>query len=222
MRIRSVRLVLSLVGLLVLGGRRGSGRRLDERCRHLGVPLPRARRRKRRVRRARQRRRELGSRSVGGGSRVAHPRPAWRRTARRSLPAWTLAPGQHYLFTNNAAGGYSGRGSWRHDLRHRISPTGPGGVASHWPTRRPSIDGVGGDGIGGTQCREGTGISGMPTTNGDNSYERVGGTLDTENNATDFLGPKPGNPQKSEATRQRPSPECVQHSRPRTARRTWR
>ena len=54
------------------------------------------------------------------------------------------------------------------------------------------------DGVGSpnSPCREGTGIT-TPTANGDNSFERLGGTTDTNDNAADFQGPKPGNPQNS-------------------------
>jgi hypothetical protein len=118
---------------------------------------------------------------------------------RVAVPAGVvLAPGQHYLFTNNnATGGYSG--SVPGDTNYGTGFTDGAGARITLADGTP-VDGVGGTGIGGTQCREGTGITGMPTTNGDQSYERVGGTLDTDNNATDFLGPKPGNPQKFGAT----------------------
>ncbi|HMJ97021.1 MAG TPA: lamin tail domain-containing protein [Thermoleophilaceae bacterium] len=54
------------------------------------------------------------------------------------------------------------------------------------------------DGVGSpnSPCREGTGIL-TPAANGDNSFERLGGTTDTNNNQPDFQGPKPGNPQNS-------------------------
>ena len=62
----------------------------------------------------------------------------------------------------------------------------------------------------------------MPTTNGDNSYERIGGTQDTENNATDFAGPKPGNPQNFGADRQRRRAERDEHDAGERSRRTSR
>jgi uncharacterized protein len=54
------------------------------------------------------------------------------------------------------------------------------------------------DGVGSpsSPCREGTGIV-TPTTNTDSSFERLGGTTDTNDNAADFQGPKEGNPQNS-------------------------
>jgi uncharacterized protein len=115
-----------------------------------------------------------------------------------------LQAGEHYLFVNNnASGPYSGTvpgdrtyGTGFSDGAGARIVTGSGTV----------VDGVGGDGVGGTQCREGIGISGMPTVNGDQSYERkLGGTLDTDNNASDFAGPKPGNPQNHAAADAAPS-----------------
>lgn len=108
--------------------------------------------------------------------------------------ATSLASGQHYLFVNNnSSGGYSG--AIAGDQTYGTGFTDGAGTRIVDATGAV-VDGAGGTGVGGTQCREGTGISGMPTTNGDNSYERLnGGTLDTDNNATDFAGPKPGNPQ---------------------------
>ena len=113
---------------------------------------------------------------------------------RSTIPAGTsLASGQHYLFVNNAAGGYSG--AIAGDRTYGVGFS-DGAGARMIDATSAVVDGVGGSGIGGTQCREGAGITGMPGTNGDNSYERLsGGTRDTENNATDFAGPKPGNPE---------------------------
>jgi hypothetical protein len=119
---------------------------------------------------------------------------------RVAVPSGTsLASGQHYLFVNNnASGGYSG--AVPGDRTYGTGFT-DGAGARIVDTIGAVVDGVGGTGIGGTQCREGTGISGMPTANGDNSYERLGGgSLDTDNNATDFAGPKPGNPENRSST----------------------
>jgi predicted extracellular nuclease len=117
-------------------------------------------------------------------------------STRVTVPAGiVLAPGQHYLFTNNAAtGGYTG--SVPGDTPYGVGFTDGAGARITLPDETTVVDGVGGNGIGGTQCREGSGIVGMPTTNGDQAYERVGGTQDTDDNVADFLGPKASNPQK--------------------------
>lgn len=119
-------------------------------------------------------------------------------------PGITLGPGQHYLFTNGSSSfGYSGSVPGDQTYSTGISD----GSGARIVNGALVVDGVGGSGTAGTQCREGTGISGMPTTNGDNSYERsAGGTLDTDNNATDFSGPKTGNPQNMGSTPPPPVP----------------
>ena len=106
-----------------------------------------------------------------------------------------LAAGGSYLFANDAAGGYSGT----------VDPdqTYGTGITDFAAANQSGIlivddEGVIRDGVGSpaSPCREGTGFA-TPTTNGDNSFERVGGTTDTNDNASDFTGPKPGNPQSS-------------------------
>jgi predicted extracellular nuclease len=116
-------------------------------------------------------------------------------SSRVTVPAGvTLQAGEHYLFfNNNATGGYSG--SVPGDTGYGTGFT-DGAGARIVNAASAVIDGVGGDGVGGTQCREGAGITGMPTANGDQSYERKsGGTQDTDDNPADFSGPKTGNPQ---------------------------
>lgn len=113
-------------------------------------------------------------------------------TVRTTVPAGVvLQPGEHYLFTNSQ--GYSGSVAG-----NRTYATGfADGAGVRLDTAADAaVDGVGGSGTGGTQCREGVGIAGMPTANGDQSYERkLAGTVDTDNNMDDFVGPKPGNPE---------------------------
>ena len=126
-----------------------------------------------------------------GCSSSAPGNPTTRATVNAGV---TLSPGQSYLFTNSTApGAYSG--------------TVPGdqtygtGITDFSSTNTPGIRLMNGtvfvDGVGApsSPCREGTGFT-TPGTNGDNSFERVGGTLDNDNNVTDFAGPKAGNPQK--------------------------
>ena len=110
-----------------------------------------------------------------------------------------LAPGQHYLFTNsNLSGPYSG--TVPGDLTYGTGFSDGAGARITLADGTTVIDGVGGSTISGLQCREGTGISTMTGVNFDQSYERIGGVQDTENNATDFAGPKAGNPQNSGPT----------------------
>ncbi len=103
-----------------------------------------------------------------------------------------LAPGQSYLFANNGAAGYSGA-----ILQDQSYGTGiTDFAANNFAGIRLLAGAVIVDGVGSPQspCREGTGFN-TPAANGDNSFERIGGTQDTDDNATDFAGPKAGNPQ---------------------------
>jgi predicted extracellular nuclease len=106
-----------------------------------------------------------------------------------------LAAGASYLFANDAAAGYSGS----------VEPdeTYGTGITDFAAGNQSGIlivddEGVIRDGVGSpaSPCREGTGFT-TPTANGDNSFERLGGTTDTNDNASDFTGPKPGDPQSS-------------------------
>jgi hypothetical protein len=106
-----------------------------------------------------------------------------------------LGPGQHYLFTNSSTSGGPYSGTVLGNTTYATGFSDGSGARMTLADGTTVVDGVGGTGIAGTDCREGTGISGMPTTNGDHSYERVGGTQDTNDNATDFTGPKAGSPQ---------------------------
>ena len=110
-----------------------------------------------------------------------------------------LAPGGSYLFGNDATGGYSGivapdqtYGTGFTDF----SATNFSGI------RIVDAGGTVRDGVGSpsSPCREGIGLltpSNPPSPNADYSFERLGGTTDTNNNLPDFQGPKPGNPQNS-------------------------
>jgi hypothetical protein len=105
-----------------------------------------------------------------------------------SIPA-----GGHFLFTNAAAGGYSGAVAG--DATYTTGFTDGAGARILAPGAIV-VDGVSGTLTAASDCREGTGIAAMPTANGDNSYERKGGgTQDTDDNSADFAGPKAGNPQ---------------------------
>jgi len=118
---------------------------------------------------------------------------------RATVPAGVvLQAGEHYLFVNNnASGGYSG--SVAGDRTYGTGFT-DGAGARIVTGANAVVDGVSGTLTAASDCREGAGIPGMPTTNGDQSYERkLDGTQDTDNNLNDFVGPKTGNPQNHAA-----------------------
>ena len=117
-------------------------------------------------------------------------------STRATVPDGTTIPaGGSYLFTNdNASGPYSGTVPGDTTYGTGISDAGGVQIANAADVR---IDGVANQDSGADQCREGTGIN-LPTANGDNGFERkLGGTQDTDDNATDFSGPKPSNPQNA-------------------------
>ena len=115
-----------------------------------------------------------------------------------------LAPGQHYLFTNTAPGGYSGTVPGDANYSTGISDTGGARLLA---ADGATLDQAGSAGT--NPCKEGAGLTTLPITNGDNnSFERRdGGRQDTDDNAADFVGPKAGNPQNSGNT---PEPPPVQ------------
>jgi uncharacterized protein len=130
---------------------------------------------------------------VGGwqlqGCAAASGAPSTRAT----VPAGTTIPaGGSYLFTNTAANGYSG--SVPGDATYGVGISDDGGVRIE--NAGIAVDGVGKQDAGPDQCREGTGLN-FPTADADNGFERAGGNQDTDDNATDFTGPKPSNPQNS-------------------------
>ena len=116
-------------------------------------------------------------------------------STRATVPAGTaIAPGGSYLFTNNGSSGYSGTVTGDQNYSTGV---GDGGGLVLGDAGNGVIDRVGATATS-EACREGVGIAGIPTSNGDNSYERrVGGTQDTDDNAADFEGPKAGNPHNS-------------------------
>lgn len=128
---------------------------------------------------------------------------------RTTIPAGTiLKPGQHYLFTNSASGGYSGAVTG-----DRSYSTGFTDFQSSNASGLRVVDASGAviDGAGSpnSPCREGTGIT-TPATSGDNSFERKnGGRQDTDSNAADFEGPKAGNPQNLSGGGGDPGPEIT-------------
>ena len=115
----------------------------------------------------------------------------------------TLAAGQAYLFANNtASGGYSGTAA-----PDETYGTGFTDFAASNQSGMRLANGSGAtiDQVGSpaSPCREGAGFTtpDSPTTGFDRSFERVGQTQDTDNNAADFQGPKAGNPENFEMTK---------------------
>lgn len=110
---------------------------------------------------------------------------------RATVPSGTaLGPDQHFLFTNTAAGGYSGAVPGDAGYNTGFADNGGARLADAAGT---VVDQAGSSGT--NPCKEGAGLS-LPTANGDNSFERKnGGAQDTDDNAADFDGPKAGNPQ---------------------------
>jgi len=125
-------------------------------------------------------------------------------STRTTVPAGTvLQPGQHYLFTN---GGYSGTVAG--DATYSTGLADTGGVRII-DAAGAVIDGAGSSDGATDVCREGVGLD-IPTSNGDNSFERKnGGRQDTDDNAADFEGPKAGNPQNSGEAPEPPEPEVT-------------
>jgi predicted extracellular nuclease len=110
----------------------------------------------------------------------------------------TLSPGQSYLFANTTSPGYSGAVAPDQTYGTGITDFASSNFAG---IRIVTAAGAVVDGVGspGSPCREGTGFN-TPGANGDSSFERLLGTQDTNNNVSDFAGPKAGNPQKYGAT----------------------
>jgi predicted extracellular nuclease len=119
----------------------------------------------------------------------------------------TLPPGGAYLLTNSSSSGGPYSGSVPGDQTYSS------GIADNGGMRLENGAGVLQDAVGSSSvvgtanCREAGGIVGIPTSNGDNSYERIGGVQDTDDNAADFAGPKAGNPQNSQPTTADDGPE---------------
>jgi hypothetical protein len=105
-----------------------------------------------------------------------------------------LGPGQSYLFANSTVPDYSGTVEPNQTYGTGITDFAASNFAG---IRIVDTSGTVADGVGSPQspCREGTGFV-TPGTNGDNSFERIGGTADTDNNVADFTGPKTGDPQR--------------------------
>jgi hypothetical protein len=115
--------------------------------------------------------------------------PSTRATVNAGV---VLGPGQSYLFANITAPGYSGSVTPDQTYGTGITDFAAANFAGiRLVAGSTVVDGVGSPN---SPCREGTGFT-TPGTNTDNSFERIGGTQDTDDNVTDFVGPKAGNPQ---------------------------
>ena len=180
-------------------GRRGAaGSGVHERRRHLGVPHPRAGGRQRRVHRAAERRARRPSTSPAGCSRDAppaswrrfEPRNGGRRCRARPGPVVPLCEQRRRRLLRLRRAGS--------ELRHRHHDFAAANLAaSGSSTARPSWTASARRTA--PAAKAPVPDAGQPDT-ADNSFERVGGTQDTDNNVADFTGPKPGNPQRFGAT----------------------
>jgi predicted extracellular nuclease len=105
----------------------------------------------------------------------------------------TLDPGESFLFANT---GFSGRVP-----ADQTYGTGISDFAADNQSGARILDGEGAvvDGVGSPMslCREGMGIV-TPITNTDSSFERTGGTQDTDNNSADFQAKTPSDPENSD------------------------
>lgn len=120
-------------------------------------------------------------------------------TIRATVPAATsIGPGCYYLFTNSATGGYSGAVAGNQTYATGI--TDDGGIAI-LDAAAVIVDQAGMS--AGSAYKEGTVLAPTPSNN-NQSYERKpgnpsGNSLDTNNNATDFLfNAASSNPQNSQ------------------------
>ena len=110
----------------------------------------------------------------------------------------TLAAGASYLFANTGtatAPGYSGTVDADQEYGTGITDFAANNFAG---IRIVDASGTVRDGVGAPQspCREGTGFT-TPTANSNSSFERLGGTTDTNNNVADFQARTPSDPQNS-------------------------
>ena len=107
----------------------------------------------------------------------------------------TLAPNQAYLFTNDAASGYSGSVPGDQTYGTGVSDFASTSFAGiRLMNGATVVDGVGAPN---SPCREGTGIT-TTTVNGDVSYARD--AVDNNDNAADFASRTPSDPQNSGGT----------------------
>ncbi|MGH3129692.1 MAG: endonuclease/exonuclease/phosphatase family protein [Gaiellaceae bacterium] len=115
-------------------------------------------------------------------------------TNRATIPTGTSIPaGGHYLFTHT---GFSGTVTGDRTYGVGISDNAGARIVTDTGMY---VDGVGAAGGPAVTCREGAGLA-IPTTNGENAFERKdGGRQDTDDNASDFIGPKAADPQAASA-----------------------
>jgi len=138
--------------------------------------------------------RNTGSAPVDvGGWRLVGCSTSGPTGTRATVPAATSLPaGGSYLLTNAGAGGYSGTVPGDRTYTTGIADTGGARLETAGATLQ--------DAVGSTRtaaaCREGAGLS-FPSANGENAFERKGGTQDTGDNAADLAGPQAAAPQNA-------------------------
>ena len=129
---------------------------------------------------------------VGGWS-VWGTNTAGANSQRAAIPARvTLLPGEHYLLTNTAASGYSGASPG--DTSYTVGVVDGGGIQLRSATGAV-VDAAGFTTALPASFREGAGLLAQLVTNTNRSYERSGGTQDTDVNSADFAIKSPSGPQ---------------------------
>ncbi len=132
-----------------------------------------------------------------GGYLLRGSNSAGTVTTRATIPAGTMIPGRgHYLFTNSAAGGYSG--SVPGNQTYSTGITDDGGIAIT-TSAFVVLDSVGMS--SGSAYQEGATLAPQTPATANRSYERKlggveGSQIDTDNNANDFylrMSPDPQN-----------------------------
>lgn len=123
-------------------------------------------------------------------------------STRATVPAGTvLRPAQRYLFTNpgtTSAPGYSGAVTGDQPYTTGIANLDNNGSGLRLlDANAQVIDGVGAAGTATNACREGTGIN---TVGVNTSFERLGGTQDTNNNVVDFAQTTAAMPQNQRSS----------------------
>jgi DNA-binding beta-propeller fold protein YncE len=135
-----------------------------------------------------------------GGLQFRGSNNAGTTSVRATIATGVMIPARgHFLFTNNAAGGYSGTVTG--NQTYNIGVTDDGGIAITMPTGPTTFMILDQVGLStGSAFGEGTRLASLGTQNLNRSYERkpgggAGSTIDTNNNSADFIITTPSDPQ---------------------------
>lgn len=135
-----------------------------------------------------------------GGLQFRGSNNAGTTSVRATIATGVMIPARgHFLFTNNAAGGYSGTVTG--NQTYNTGVTDDGGIAITMPTGPTTFMILDQVGLStGSAFGEGTRLASLGTQNLNRSYERkpgggAGSTIDTNNNSADFIITTPSDPQ---------------------------